>query len=415
MEVTLARRATRKQLRALSACLFAIAAFAPASSAAAGDSASAAQIAGAPQADVADNPDANAYARIWGVSSSEAVRRLDLQARAGELSGWVDEHGPSWSGGVYVRHQPDFGVVVLATSSDTPGLSDATRALSISSITSVAYVDETLADLNADAAALRSELPDSTIVRVDVMSNSVIVETSDASAVDAAVRIVHPKKAPKFVHSSRKIVPVTFIYAGMTMDWQGADECTLGFSMLKSGNRRITTAAHCPNTDITRNGTTLTFISQNYGGSHDEQLMSTGALTPTNRVLDGSRDTQTPNYRLVTGKTTRANQVINATYCRFGFGTVGSYACGTLLSKSEFGGMPSAVATTMYLGAINSDVASPGDSGGPVFTSGSALGMMEACVSFDPECNDPNLHDDLLYVAIDFVESGLGATVLTTP
>ena len=77
--------------------------------------------------------------------------------------------------------------------------------------------------------------------------------------------------------------------------------------------------------------------------------------------------------------------------------------------------MPSPAATSMRLHDVGVDLASPGDSGGPVFTGSTALGIMHACMSVDLECNNPALADDLLYVAIDYVETGLGVTVLTVP
>jgi len=49
-----------------------------------------------------------------------------------------------------------------------------------------------------------------------------------------------------------------------------------------------------------------------------------------------------------------------------------------------------------------------GDSGGPVFKESSAYGII-SCV------NSGASGRDLIYVAVDYVESGLGVTVLTTP
>jgi hypothetical protein len=60
--------------------------------------------------------------------------------------------------------------------------------------------------------------------------------------------------------------------------------------------------------------------------------------------------------------------------------------------------------------------ASPGDSGGPVFISGNAVGMIQACVH-DPsnECDVPSDTNPMVYIASNYIESGLGLTIKTWP
>ena len=109
------------------------------------------------------------------------------------------------------------------------------------------------------------------------------------------------------------------------------------------------------------------------------------------------------------------NQPLGSLYCRYGPYTSPSYACGDLISKTHLGGMPNPLATTMVPHRDGVDLSSPGDSGGPVYTASSALGIAHSCLSDDVQCDDPNLDDDLTYVAFDYIESGLGVSILTAP
>lgn len=360
-----------------------------------------------------DSPDVLMYAAEVGVSKAEAARRLDLQEEAGRLSALYEGSGADWFGGLWIEHQPDFGIVIATTDTSKPEIATALATSPLRNSSSVVLVGRNLAALSADAELVGGELP-GYIVDVHAQSNAVRIEGPSRAESDAGTRRARITSRVEFKQSNRKMVKSAFIYAGQTLNSAGSPACTSGFSVLKGSTRRITTAAHCPDA-LTRNGIALGTISSMFTGSHDEQLMSTGTLTPTNRTADNSRDTTSPNYRTITSKRTRANQALNSYFCRHGYGTVPQYACGYLISKTHVGGMPSPAATSMRLAASGIDLASPGDSGGPVFTGGTALGIMHSCLSDDDLCDNPALDDELAYIAIDFVESGLGVTVLTVP
>ena len=95
--------------------------------------------------------------------------------------------------------------------------------------------------------------------------------------------------------------------------------------------------------------------------------------------------------------------------CKYGSTTKGG--CGRLGSKEflPFLYVPNLSATFHVLknqGGV--DLSSPGDSGGPVYVGNSAWGTISGeAFSFDYLCTC-----DLIYVAINYVESGLGVVVL---
>jgi len=143
-----------------------------------------------------------------------------------------------------------------------------------------------------------------------------------------------------------------------------------------------------------------------YSGSHDEQWHSAPGFTVKNWAYDGQWDETTPYYRLVTGRLSRSSQGLNSFYCKYGKITFDG--CGYLVSKWVAPGcIPDVQATFMQLHRDGVDLASGGDSGGPVYPGGTALGIVEGWAG-------DGIIDDLLYTAVNYVESGLGVTVLTS-
>lgn len=59
--------------------------------------------------------DAQYYARDFGVSVEEAVCRLALQGKVGPLGSALRSGEPDTYGGLWIHHEPDFGVTVLFT------------------------------------------------------------------------------------------------------------------------------------------------------------------------------------------------------------------------------------------------------------------------------------------------------------
>ncbi len=59
--------------------------------------------------------DAQYYARDFGVSVEEAVCRLSLQGEVGPLGSTFRSREPDTYGGLWIHHEPDFGVTVLFT------------------------------------------------------------------------------------------------------------------------------------------------------------------------------------------------------------------------------------------------------------------------------------------------------------
>ncbi|WP_309712390.1 hypothetical protein [Pseudolysinimonas sp.] len=365
------------------------------------------------------NPDAAWYASRYGVSDVEAGRRLGLQAVAGELDAKLTALDVDWYGGLWLEHEPDFKVVVFTTRGTSGPIRDEARELGLEGLVEVRAVAFSYADLEAESEKLRGlALESDSLVSIDVPANKVLVLTASPHefARLAEIRGVRLSPAVTIRESNRQVVLSTNIYAGLTLYSGGIPECTSGYSIRKNstGELGITTASHCKNA-LTFGAVNLTFRESAQWGSYDSQWHTVGSHTVRNWATDGIPGGSTPGYRIITSKTTRANQALNAVACRYGFASL--YACGNLISKTVLCELlPSPNSTCMWLSnGSTDDLASPGDSGGPVYSGGSAWGIIHACLSFfEDGCLNPSLNHDLIYIAENYVEAAHGLTILTS-
>lgn len=165
----------------------------------------------------------------------------------------------------------------------------------------------------------------------------------------------------------------------------------------------IVTAGHCGNA-ATFSGTNLPFQAENFTGSHDEQWHTVPGLTALNRVK-----TAGIGYATITSWTSHGLQAIGSWVCKTGNTT--GFDCGYLDSRGACATwVPNFNCTFHRVHNDTSDLASPGDSGGPVyFAASDAWGIISG--------ETWNIHEGctctLIYTAIDYVQNGLLVTVLT--
>lgn len=105
----------------------------------------------------------------------------------------------------------------------------------------------------------------------------------------------------------------------------------------------------------------------------------------------------------VTSIKPRSDQYIGEFVCKYGATT--GFGCGEIVRRYvKVDWIPNAQPTFIMLRNSRVAIARPGDSGGPVFLGHVAYGIISGYVD-----------DDLMYMAIDYVERGLGIQILTTP
>lgn len=362
------------------------------------------------------SPDVLNYAQHFGVSVAEAERNLDLQIEAGRLDYELSQTGTDWYAGLWISHDPSWNVVVATVDPKNPELRDALARSSLTALVQLRTAKVTLQDLLTDATRLRTVGQGQYRVKVDVRANQLIVGTRntmdaatliDQAGLDLVANVV-------FEEDTDYVVAATDLYAGRQLRKTSDNllTCTSGFSVIDGLLQGyVTTAAHCPNNLTFQGGVVLTYDGAVYGGEFDHQLHHNFAHTVRNWTYDGITY---PNYRRnITGKIHRNNQPLGATYCKYGISTY--HDCGEVVDRFAECDIPSPAFHCIRLERFGVDMATPGDSGGPVFISGNAVGMIQACISPDPECDVPSETNPMVYIASNYIEQGLGVTIKTSP
>lgn len=352
----------------------------------------------APRRDVAE------YARMVGVDIAEAERRLALQDTIAQFRQELELEEASAFGGLYIDHEPQYRVVVQFTEGGGAALRRHPPPASIVSEIALEKVDYTLQQLHNDLETLSTRIDDGPYaLDIDITENRVVVEATqraDAEALESSPIALPPTARVKIVEELPSAA-VNF-YGGLHLPL-----CTLGFTMWKfttaNSNRRVTTAGHCGNSQ-TYNGAALTYMGdEQKGPGHDEQSHKLPGATYRNWIRDDSAG----GTRSITAKRPRIQQDIGQFVCHYGKTT--GYGCGFIVSVTA-GSCGGSGSGNIGL-KVDSDPDGPGfdlseggDSGGPWFLNSIAFGTTSCQQGFDA-----------IYVAIDVVESGLGATLLITP
>jgi Trypsin len=336
------------------------------------------------------------YAELVGVSLSEARRRIGLQIEAGVLELALSAAYPNTFGGLWVEHSPAFRVVIYLTAGDaatvlkfaSPELADTME---------VRRVARSREQLQSDAESVARALPDGVSVTVRTRENEVVVEgrSASSSSLIAAARSDAPSSV-RFIESAIVDVPAVDIYGGLFLR-----TCTAGFSVKQNGvaSTGTLTAGHCSDSQ-TFSGAAMTYKQGLLSGSHDEQW-HTSSFTEVAKFRVDPNGTTRP----VTAKVSRSTTPDGGMVCKYG--NESQYGCGFLVSKSHAPSyVPNAQPTFMQVHFDGRDLASSGDSGGPVFLGQSAYGIVSGARGVDGQPSD------LIYVAINYPESQLGVTVL---
>lgn len=341
--------------------------------------------------------DEAAYAEAFGVSIEEARLVTEFVEYASETQQVLAERYPGQFGGMFIEHDP--ARLTLAWKGDRRALVFTDLRPDLSVVT-VAYTQAELIEIQEQAlAALRAEdVPiDSWI---DLTTNRVIIATSErddravvealdrsdleldvaASRVDGSETVMRDRIVgadPLEIHTGAELISDdAVIHAGFS-----TRTCTAGFNVRHVASRvhHLTTAGHCNNsqtfTNVRANQTiSSTFLLEYWSGSRDIQFHS--ASTPNTskpaRLCVGSSSS-----RIVTGVKSRNATVLGEPVCKYGK-TTGN-TCGVVISTVATGASPANAATYIRVRNTGSrPLGSPGDSGGPWYTGGTALGWHKA-------------------------------------
>jgi len=351
--------------------------------------------------------DAQIYASNNNVSTEEALHRFQLQDIAGKLDAELRMNGTETFAGLWAEHKPKFKIVVQFTRNGEETIKPYMKQYAeLANVVEVRTANVPLANLKRDQAAASSSaraLNISIESDINIYNNSVelYMTKSDRSKFDDALQRgeIRLPDTVRVITVDAEVMgmPEANIYGGLSLS-----TCTSGFSV-KQGwlfiTKGITTAGHCSNTQ-SYNGNSLTFQSEQLTGSYDIQWHTASGYTVTNKIQwwnDGST-------RDITATKSRDNQVIGGLVCKYGM--TSQYTCGYISSKDfEYQGQATYIRVDNTAGY--GDLSSGGDSGGPWFNGNTAYGTHVGAPTDDP--------NDAVYMAVNYLESGLGVSVMTSP
>ncbi len=339
----------------------------------------------------------------------DAYSRLQLQTQAGELDAKLSEDFPKTYGGLWIEQTPEFRVVVGLTEGSGDAIAPYVTGTALEKLVSVVRSTYSVADLQAWAGLFLGPTDGQSVpafdLTIDIPGNVIIVISESAedqalveSALEALSGVVDAGAfSPRVGPLAEENID---IYGGLGL----SGGCTSGFSTRTTtgGQRGISTAGHCPNSE-SYGGHNLPFQAERFQGSQDVQWHSIpSGDTARPWVYDGIAGGSTPYYRVITGTLGRSGQPVGALVCSYGVAT--HYRCGRIVWKNYAPSyVPSAQATFIVLHNDNGDdIANLGDSGGPWFSGGTAYGI---------HSGDYN-GNDAIYMAINYI-SALNIAVLT--
>jgi streptogrisin C len=353
--------------------------------------------------------DARAYAAEYGVSGEEAIRRLELQEDAGELGAVLEAKEADTFGDLEILHEPDFRVVAYFTRDGEQTIQRYVGGTPLEGIVETQQVGATLAELEA-AQAEATSYYEAQGVRfdsgIDVTRNraEIYLTPGAQERLDSTPQVQAARELPAPVVEvtvDELAAPMEYMFGG-----RATDPCTSGFTVkARTGNEGFVTAGHCdpsgsndPN-KLRFNGKVMPFKKQNIRTTHDVQW-HTSPRPYDDRAWFLDRDGERPDIREVHFVRGRDHQQVGEIVCKAGKTT--NHTCGRIIDRSyEPGYVGNASATFIRVErGGDGNMLGPGDSGAPVFTGNTALGIAVA------GRDDPV---DMIYMPINYVaDSDLG-------
>lgn len=343
-----------------------------------------------PAPDVADPlvQDAQWYANDQNVPLQEAVRRLRLQYSIGDLDAELMAQEPDTYGGLWIQHQPQFGVVVRFTRDGEQKIRPYVEGGPLADLVETRQASATFRQLEADqakASRLAAFLGVPAESGIDVKTNVAYLNLVDPARLNRVLQ-TSGFSLPNEVavrEVERLLTPSEPVYAGLKINPAGPNNyCTTGFVVrhVINDDEGVTTAGHCEDDTYFR-GTYFPKRAGAFSGPYDLQWHNSPGYEDRAWIRDGYSDSSTPGYRYVTGARGRLDQPVDSLVCHYGVGgDAPELQCGYIRDRSYRppegpGQWNNPSATFVRVVNNNVDLDDLGDSGGPWFIGGTALGL----------------------------------------
>ncbi len=342
--------------------------------------------------------DAGEYARLYRVPLDEALRRLRAQHDSVALLDAIADRYRDRLAGISVQHRPDYRYVAYLTGDD-PVAAQSIRAGG----TTVPLVFRTGARASRDRvvwaityhqAAIRAALPSPPSMGLDprtgemvvIVGKAIAAADGGAAAIDA--RLEKLTGVPVQVRLLDRTDVNLGLHGGGRLN--GIDPangkrylCTSGFAVTDGVRSGITTAAHCLDAmtyyDPQRRPTPLSFVGQWGWGYHDVQIHAAPAPERPLIYSDTARTIERPVEMQRSKLSTRAGDFV----CHRGESSGYSCAEVELVDFAPAGDLCGGACLPTWVTVAGPHCAG-GDSGGPVFSGTTALGVVKGA-SYRPD------------------------------
>ena len=342
--------------------------------------------------------DALEYARIYGVPLPEAIRRLSAQHDSVAAIDAIAERYRDRLAGISIQHRPDYRFIVYLTGTAPVPLrwveAGGMRVPVQFRTGAKASRERVVWALTNHQAAIRAAVQSNPSMGVDprtgelvvIAGSTAVAKAGGAAALDAQLTQLTgvPVQVRALDQVDRNLGP----QGGGRLD--GTDptsgkryRCTSGFLVTDGARTGITTAAHCLDDlsyfDPQRRATPLSFVGQWGWGYHDVQIHAGPAPARPLFFADTARTIQRPVEGQRSKSSTRAGDFV----CHRGESTGYSCAEVTLLDFAPAGELCGGFCLPTWV-AVSGPTCKQGDSGGPVFSGTTALGIVKGA-TFRPD------------------------------
>jgi streptogrisin C len=368
--------------------------------------------AGPLDADAALRQDAESYARHYGVVPDQAVAELRALSDDGPLLDRITAEQGERLAGIVVEHRPALRLVFSLTG-DEPVADEAVPLdgllVPVSYRTGAGATRAAVLDaIRRHQADLRAALLDAPGLGVDARTGALLVLAGAADANGSADQLAGQLEAIAGVPV--EVAPSGY-GADLSLEGGGRLEhadpaarrrftCTGGFVVTDGVRSAIATAAHCPDeldavaSDGTR--TPLAYLGAWGAGAQDVQL--NGSPTPLPPAIHAGSDPAATRW--VTGARPRAHLLTGDWVCHQGERSGYSCAEVALADYAPPGDLCAGPCPPDWV-AVAGPACAHGDSGGPVFLGGQAIGLVKGG-SYRPDggCNH------YYFMSVDYLPAG---------
>lgn len=233
--------------------------------------------------ELVSNPVGQAYMQEHGVDAAEADRRFATLTDIAEVEAQLRDKFPQEFGGLYVRHEPQFQVIVKMTGNGQ-GLVKQVTSNPLFVVEKAERPIKQMLQLRDRAAAALVARKIAFDSDVDIWTGKVYIDVIDFESANAAIATVIKGQSYVEVRKVDALPTNTATVYGGRQGTGTIQYCTTGFAVKNATRSGILTAGHCDNTMAVA-GSTLSlggemYYSHTTRGADAQWMVNSGNTYP---------------------------------------------------------------------------------------------------------------------------------------